>query len=97
MAAKPELRKISRELNGPVAKRRGRQKIDPNPERKGKPGADDVGRGEFLKVTVTMPPAMWTELKTVGMELRAAGERDTGVSELARVAIAEWLERQRKK
>ena len=41
-----------------------------------------------------MPAAMWTELKTIGMARRAIGEQNTGVSELARIAIAEWIERQ---
>ena len=61
--------------------------VDPNPPREGQ-------RADFLKVTVTLPPAMWTELKTIGMARRAIGEQNTGVSELARTAIAEWIERQ---
>lgn len=88
MTAKPELRNIARELNGPAPKRRHGKTIDPNPPREGQ-------RGEFLKVTVTMPAAMWTELRTIGMQKRAGGEPNTGVSELTRQAIAEWLARQK--
>ena len=90
---KAALTRISDELTAPapkpvaVAKRR-RKAVDPNPPREGQ-------RADFLKVTVTLPPAMWTELKTIGMARRAIGEQNTGVSELARVAIAEWIERQR--
>ncbi len=57
----------------------------PNPER--------GQRGEFLKVTITLPAEMLLELRRLGLQRRAAGQKNTGVSELVREAVAILLER----
>ena len=53
----------------------------------------NAGTVLILKVTITMPATMLGDLKAAGVELRAEGHRDTGVSELIRVAVHEWLQR----
>lgn len=57
---------------------------DPNPER----GL----RGDFLKITVTVPAKMLGELKILGLRRRAGGRKDTDVSSLIREAVAELLQ-----
>jgi hypothetical protein len=48
-------------------------------------------RGGFLKTTITLPADMLFELRTIGLQRRAAGEKDTGVSEMVRDAVAAYL------
>lgn len=48
-------------------------------------------RGGFLKTTVTLPADMLFQLRTIGLQRRAAGEKDTGVSEMVRDAVAAYL------
>ena len=56
---------------------------DPNPER----GL----RGNFLKITITIPASVLGELKDLGLRRRASGQKDTDVSSLIREAVAELL------
>lgn len=49
-------------------------------------------RGGFLKTTVTLPADMLFQLRTIGLRRRAAGEKDTGVSEMVRDAVAAYLQ-----
>lgn len=49
-------------------------------------------RGGFLKTTVTLPADMLFQLRTIGLQRRAAGEKDTGVSEMVRDAVAAYLQ-----
>ena len=58
---------------------------DPNPER----GL----RGDFLKITVTMPAKMLGDLKVLGLRRRAGGRKDTDVSSLIREAVADLLQK----
>lgn len=57
--------------------------IDANPER--------GERGDFLKLTITMPAAMLTALRTVGIQRRARGQKNTTASELIREAVSNLI------
>ncbi|MEE8151639.1 MAG: hypothetical protein V3T76_01215 [candidate division NC10 bacterium] len=59
---------------------------DPNPER----GL----RGDFLKITITMPAKMLGDLKVLGLRRRANGRKDTDVSSLIREAVADLLQKE---
>jgi hypothetical protein len=48
-------------------------------------------RGDFLKITITMPARMLGDLKTLGLRRRARGEKDTDISSLVRVAVSVLL------
>ena len=51
-------------------------------------------RGDFLKVTITLPPEMLADLKRLGIERKLDGMRDTDVSSLIREALKTFLEQQ---
>ena len=63
----------------PAAARR-----EPNPAR--------GQRGDFQKVTITLPLDMLRELRLLGLARRAQGAKSTGISELVREAIQDLLE-----
>lgn len=50
-------------------------------------------RGDFQKVTITLPMDMLRELRLLGLARRAQGAKSTGVSELIREAVHDLLER----
>ena len=50
-------------------------------------------RGDFHKVTITLPLDTLRELRLLGLTRRAQGATSTGVSELIREAIHDLLER----
>ena len=50
-------------------------------------------RGDFQKVTITLPLDTLRELRLLGLARRAEGAKSTGVSELVREAIHDLLER----
>lgn len=50
-------------------------------------------RGDFHKVTITLPLDTLRELRLLGLARRAQGATSTGVSELVREAIHDLLER----
>jgi len=50
-------------------------------------------RGDFQKVTITLPMDMLRDLRLLGLARRAEGAKSTGVSELVREAIHDLLER----
>ena len=50
-------------------------------------------RGDFLKITVTMPAKMLGELKTLGLRRRARGQKDTDISSLVREAVTDLLKK----
>ncbi len=50
-------------------------------------------RGDFQKVTITLPMDMLRDLRLLGLARRAEGAKSTGVSELVREAIDALLER----
>ena len=59
---------------------------DPNPKR----GL----RGDFLKITITIPVKMLSDLKFLGLRRRANGRKDTDVSSLIREAVADLLQKE---
>ena len=50
-------------------------------------------RGDFHKITITLPMDMLRDLRLLGLARRADGAKSTGVSELVREAIDDLLER----
>ena len=50
-------------------------------------------RGDFQKVTITLPLDMLRDLRLLGLARRAQGAKSTGVSELVREAVHALLER----
>jgi len=52
-------------------------------------------RGDFQKVTITLPLDMLRELRMLGLARRGQGAKSTGVSELIREAIQGLLEQVR--
>jgi len=50
-------------------------------------------RGDFQKVTITLPLDMLRDLRLLGLARRAEGAKSTGVSELVREAVHDLLER----
>lgn len=50
-------------------------------------------RGDFHKVTITLPLDTLRDLRLLGLARRAEGATSTGVSELVREAIHDLLER----
>ena len=66
--------------------RRGATIQEPNPER----GL----RGDFLKITVTIPARMLGDLKILGLRRRATGQKDTDISSLVREAVADLLRKE---
>ncbi len=50
-------------------------------------------RGDFYKVTITLPLDTLRDLRLLGLARRAQGATSTGVSELVREAIHDLLER----
>ncbi len=49
-------------------------------------------RGDFHKVTITLPLDMLRELRLLGLARRGQGAKSTGISELVREAIQDFLE-----
>lgn len=47
-----------------------------------------------VRVTVNMSPDMVAALKVASFQRRSLGEVDTGLSELVREAVEEWLDRE---
>ena len=67
-------------------KQRKADALEANPER--------GHRGDFLKITVTMPAKMLGDLKTFGLRRRARGEKDTDISSLVREAVSVLLQKE---
>lgn len=61
------------------------KKIIPNPER--------GNRGDFEKLTITMPPDMVEALELIRRQRKRAKEKDTDISSLIREAVVYWLEK----
>ncbi len=63
----------------------------PSDKKTPKATGDNIPRGErsnFLKITVTIPSELLSGLRSLGMDRKARGERDTDVSSLLREAAA---------
>jgi hypothetical protein len=50
-------------------------------------------RAEFLKVSITIPCDLLTELRALGMKRKANKQKDTDTSALIREALMEFLEK----
>lgn len=86
MNTKARLHQLAADLNHAVSEAPAEStRRDPNPAR--------GQRGDFHKVTITLPIDMLRELCLLGLERRAEGARSTGVSELVREAVQEFLEK----
>lgn len=72
------------EAPAPPAASSARAPRPPNPAR--------GQRGDFQKVTITLPMDMLRDLRLLGLARRAQGAKSTGVSELVREAIHDLLE-----
>ena len=57
----------------------------PNPER--------GNRGDFERLTITMPPDMVEALELIRRQRKRAKEKNTDLSSLIREAVALWLEK----
>ena len=51
-------------------------------------------RADFLKITVTLPSDLLAELKSLGIQRKAAKMKDTDTSSLIREAIIEFLNKE---
>jgi hypothetical protein len=60
--------------------------LEANPER--------GHRGDFLKITITMPAKMLGDLKILGLRRRTRGEKDTDISSLVREAVSVLLRKE---
>lgn len=82
--------------------------VKEKPEKKAKPSAHKkevkasitphIPRGEradFLKITLTIPAEMLTELRSLGMRRKADKQKDTDTSALIREALADFLNKHR--
>lgn len=49
-------------------------------------------RGDFLKLTITMPPELVLKLKQHGAERRILGEKNCDTSSLIRSAVKKYLD-----
>lgn len=52
-------------------------------------------RADFLKITLTIPAEMLTELRALGMKRKAAKQKDTDSSALIREALTDFLKKHR--
>ena len=64
-------------------------RIDPNPPR--------GERGNFFKMTLTLPPEMVGALQDLGLRRRVEGKKDTSLSALIREAVVDLLVRERQR
>ncbi len=89
MAKKPTLSELAAEDEKAQAKpkRAARKKADL--------GLDTPRgeRGEFIMVAVRLPPGLYEALQGEVHRRRARREKDVSVSSVARIALAEYLER----
>jgi hypothetical protein len=74
----------------------GQSKEKPEKEKIKAPSDPHIPRGEradFLKITVTIPAEMLTELRALGMKRKANKMKDTDTSSLIREALGEFLKK----
>ena len=48
-------------------------------------------RGDFLKVTITISPEMFADLKRLGLERKLQGKKDNDVSSLIRESLTKFM------
>ena len=69
-----------------TSKQRKAEVLEANPER--------GHRGDFLKITITMPAKMLGDLQTLGLRRRTRGQTDTNISSLVREAVSALLRKE---
>jgi|SaaInlStandDraft_4_1057021.scaffolds.fasta_scaffold118175_1 hypothetical protein len=98
MAKKTRLSQLNKDLNkntpAAVTSSKPQAKKKAVPTKKGIEANPARGqRGDFLKVTITLPHDIIAELKTVGLQRRFAGMKDTDISSLLREAAVDFLQK----
>ncbi len=88
MNKRARLSSLKKELEKPVAPPRREEPLDydPNP--------DKGGRGDFLRVTVTLPEQMIGELQSLGRRRKRNKKKNTTISALVREFVAEGLKKE---
>jgi hypothetical protein len=61
------------------------KKLVPNPER--------GHRGDFERLTITMPPEMVEDLEIIRRQRKRAKEKNTDISRIIREVVAFWLDK----
>jgi hypothetical protein len=96
MAKKPSLLEgLHKDLNAPEPTKKKTGKKESIHEKDTKPPLDsNIPRGEradFLKITLTIPANLLTELRALGMRRKAKKQKDTDTSALIREALVDFL------
>ncbi len=50
-------------------------------------------RGDYAKITITIPFEMWKQLRKLGIDKRIEGQKDSDLSSQIREAINFWMNR----
>ena len=88
-------RKMAKKPSMMASLKRGLEKAEKRPNLKKKGSELDPIRGErgnFLKLTITMPPELVLKLKQHGAKKRIMGEKNCDTSSLIRSAVKKYLE-----
>jgi hypothetical protein len=93
MSKKAKLSQLHRELSD---KPKVEPKVESKKEKTKPSGVNPIRgeRGDFLKVTITLPPSTLCDLKKLGIDRKLRGEKDTDVSSLIRESLKTFLESQ---
>ena len=100
MSKKATLSQMQKQIDPPKEKAEKKTKRSPahkKEEEKGNLEAH-VPRGEradFLKITLTIPPDLLTELRALGMKRKAEKMKNTDTSTLSREAVIDFLNKHR--
>jgi len=102
MSKKAKLSQLHKELTAtPKTESKPKSKLEMKAEKKPRTtkkinGANPIRgkRGDFLKVTITLPPDILANLKRLGIERKLQGMRDTDVSSLIRESLTSFLQSQ---
>ena len=98
MSKKAKLSQLNKELSGAAKKdmkaKTNNQLSTPTENKKQGANPSRGERGDFLKVTITLHPSMLHELKTLGLDRKLKGMKDTDASSLIREALTTFLDQQ---
>jgi hypothetical protein len=88
MSKRARLSSLKKELETPATPQRNEELLDydPNP--------DKGERGEFLRVTVTLPEQMLGALQSLGRRRKRNKQKNTTISALVREFVAEGLKKE---
>ena len=86
MAKKASLKQLHKQLGQSDKPAKAAQKTS------GEASPPRGDRGDFLKITITLPPETLQTLRDIGMARRCEGRRDTDVSSLIRESLATFIE-----